>query len=106
VHRAFTAKDFRFYAPPGSARIVPYPSGDRPLRPDAVVRDLDTLIRAAPRFWMFLSRGTAREDAPLAAYCDGEAGDTYHLDPALSYVSSGVDLLACVRRGGNPPTRQ
>lgn len=92
AHRAFTAKDFRFYAPPGT-RVVPFPPGDRPIASLNVDSTLDTLVHGATRFWIFLSRSTPAEVAPLRAYCDG----VYHRAPAESFESTGVELFACVR---------
>jgi hypothetical protein len=92
AHRAFTAKDFRFYAPPGTT-IIPYPTGDRSIASVDVEGDLTRLVHDAPRFWMFLSRSTPDEIAPLIDYCDHH----YHRDAASSFPSSGVELIACVR---------
>jgi 4-amino-4-deoxy-L-arabinose transferase-like glycosyltransferase len=106
AHRAFTAKDFRFYAPPPLARVLPYPQGVSLAAVD-VPHDLARRIADAPRFWLFLSRSLPDEDAPLLAFCNG----TYHRDPARSYSSTGVTLLACERApsavsaaGEAPPT--
>ncbi len=92
AHRAFTAKDFRFYAPPGTT-IIPYPAGDRSIASADVEGDLTGLVHGAPRFWMFLSRSTSDEIAPLLDYCDHH----YHRDAAASFRSTGVELIACVR---------
>ncbi len=92
AHRAFTAKDFRFYAPPGTT-IIPYPAGDRSITSADVGGDLQRLVHDAPRFWMFLSRSTPDEITPLLDYCDHH----YHRDAAASFRSTGVELIACVR---------
>ncbi len=94
AHRAFTAKDFRFYAPEGT-RIIPFPASDQAIASLDVDSTLSTIIGGAPRFWMFLSRSTPEEVAPLLAYCD----HTYGRDSAVSFESTGVQLIACVRRG-------
>ncbi len=99
AHRAFTAKDFRFYAPPGTT-VIPYPAGDRPITSADVEGDLGRLVHEAPRFWIFLSRSTPGEIAPLLDYCDRH----YHRDPAASFRSTGVELLACVRGPAPLPT--
>jgi hypothetical protein len=92
AHRAFTAKDFRFYAPPETT-VFPYPAGDRPITSADVESDLGRLVHDAPRFWIFLSRSTPAETAPLLDYCDHR----YRRDSAASFRSTGVDLIACVR---------
>lgn len=94
AHRAFTAKDFRFYAPDGTP-VLPFPAGDRPIDSLDVDSALNRIVNGAPRFWMFLSRSTPEEVAPLLAYC----GHTYERDPTASFESTGVHLLACVRAG-------
>ena len=104
AHRAFTAKDFRFYAPEGT-RIIPFPPADQAIASLDVDSTLSTIIGAAPRFWMFLSRSTPEEVTPLLAYCD----HAYERDSAVSFESTGVQLIACVRRGAStvafsPPT--
>jgi hypothetical protein len=94
AHRAFTAKDFRFYAPVGT-RVLPFPSGDRPIDSLDVGSAMNRIVDGASRFWMFLSRSTPEEVAPLLAYCS----QTYRRDPAASFESTGVQLIACVRAG-------
>jgi 4-amino-4-deoxy-L-arabinose transferase-like glycosyltransferase len=97
ARRAFTYSNFAFYAP-ADTRIIPYPVDERPIADFNVEQDMTEIVRGAPRFWLFLSRGTPADYAPLIAYCD----HVYRRDTTASYTAIGVELMACVRRSTNP----
>jgi uncharacterized membrane protein len=86
AHRAFTVKDLRFYAP-SVAHIMPYPRARRPgehLTPQA---ELDGLADGHTRVWLFLSRATDDENAPIIAFFKS------HFRETDRFTSSGVQLL-------------
>ncbi|GEM_PF-645578 len=92
AHRAYTAKDLRFYAAGTGARILPYPDEQHSLASRDADRDLAATVSTAPRFWLFLSRSTAEEDTVLTRFC----ARWFHRDSADSFTSTGVRLIACV----------
>lgn len=108
AHRAFTAKDLRHYAP-AATHVIPFPAprpgiapataSAQPVNGTSARAELAADVRGEPRVWLFLSRGTSEEEAPIVAYCDST------LQRTLSYVSSGVRLLGYTRdrAGPEPP---
>jgi hypothetical protein len=95
AHRAFTVKDLRFYAP-SVAHIMPYPRARRPgeqLTPQA---ELDGLAGQRSHIWLFLSRATDDENAPIIAYFRSRFQQTNR------FTSSGVQLLEFSRDSTMP----
>jgi 4-amino-4-deoxy-L-arabinose transferase-like glycosyltransferase len=95
AHRAFTVKDLRFYAP-SVAHIMPYPRARRPgeqLTPQA---ELDGLAGEHSRVWLFLSRATDDENAPIIAYFGS------HFHETNRFTSPGVQLLEFSRDSTMP----
>jgi 4-amino-4-deoxy-L-arabinose transferase-like glycosyltransferase len=89
AHRAFTARDLGFYAPLDT-NIVPFPR-ERGTKGNDLRADLEETVAGAPRVWLFLSRGTPDEDAPLKAFFD----QRFHRTD--QYQSSGVQLIGYAR---------
>jgi 4-amino-4-deoxy-L-arabinose transferase-like glycosyltransferase len=100
AHRAFTARDLGFYAP-SATNIVPFPQ-ERGRAGNDLRADLEETVAGAPRVWLFLSRGTPDEDAPLTAFFDRRFHRTDQ------YKSSGVQLIGYVRDSAarHEPTAQ
>jgi hypothetical protein len=97
AHRAFTARDLRFYARPFPVQIVGFPITPEPLDSAQTIAALASAIGDAPHLWLFLSRGTPEEDGPLAAYCESHFHRTY------TYTSAGVHLIGYDRDTGSTP---
>jgi mannosyltransferase len=91
AHRAFTGRLLSFYAPAMAMRVLPFPSEVQSAAGSSVLAQLDFAARRTTRVWLFLSRGTAEEEAPLVAYCD----QRFRRDD--TFVSSGVRLLGYAR---------
>jgi hypothetical protein len=98
AHRAFTVKDLRFYAP-SVAHILPYPRARRPGEQLSPQAELDGLASGLTRTWLFLSRGTDDENAPIIAYFRS------HFRQTDRFTSSGVELLEFSRDSSPPGTR-
>jgi dolichyl-phosphate-mannose-protein mannosyltransferase len=97
AHRAFTARDLRFYARPFPVQIIGFPITSEPLDSAQTIAALASTIGDAPHLWLFLSRGTPEEDGPLAAYCESHFRRTY------TYTSTGVRLIAYERDSVSTP---
>lgn len=87
AHRAFTARDLRFYARPFPVQIIGFPITHEPLDSAQTIAALASAVGDAPHLWLFLSRGAPEEEGPLAAYCDSHFRRTY------TYTSTGVRLI-------------
>jgi len=97
AHRAFTARDLRFYTKPFPVRIVGFPVTPEALDSAQTIAALASVIGDDPHVWLFLSRGTPQEDDPLVAYCES------HFHRVSAYASPGVRLLGYVRDTTSAP---
>lgn len=85
AHRAFTVRDLQFYAP-SITHIVPFPRARRPGERLEPMTELEGLVAGQSRVWLFLSRATSDEDAPILAFLEHQFRRTER------YTSSGVQL--------------
>ena len=99
AHRAFTARDLRFYAQPFPVRIIGFPIAHEAMDSAQTIAALASAIGDAPHMWLFLSRGTPEEDGPLAAYCES------HFHRTVVYTSTGVRLVGYDRDNPRDTTR-
>jgi hypothetical protein len=90
VHRAFTVKDLRFYAP-SATHIAPFPRARKPGEQLTPMAELTALAGGQDHVWLFLSRATPDEDAPITAFFARQYRRTE------SFVSSGVELYEYTR---------
>lgn len=95
VHRAFTVKDVRFYAPLAT-HLAPFPRARRPGEQLTPMAELGALVEGQDHVWVFLSRATPDENAPITAFLAREFRRTE------SFVSSGVELYEYERVSAAP----
>ncbi len=95
VHRAFTVKDLRFYAP-SAKHLMPFPRARKPGEQLAPMAELGALVEGQDHVWVFLSRATPDENAPITAFLAREFRRTE------SFVSSGVELYEYERVSAAP----
>ncbi len=95
VHRAFTVKDLRFYAP-SATHLMPFPRARRPGEQLTPMAELAALVEGQDHVWLLLSRATPDEDAPITAFL---ARGFRRTD---SFVSSGVELYEYERTSAAP----